>query len=46
MRGASEDRTEPYELYGEGGPERATTQIRSFCVFSTDAMTPARQSCV
>ena len=26
MRGASEDRTEPYRAYGEGGPELATKQ--------------------
>lgn len=32
MQGASEDRTEPYGLYGKGGPELVTTQMSLWVV--------------
>ncbi len=30
MQGVSEEQTEPYELYGEGAPERRTPQLELF----------------
>ena len=40
MRGAREERTEPYELYGEGVPERATKRTSFSGVFSRNPFRP------
>ena len=39
MRDTSEDQTEPYGLYGKGGPERETMQMSELEIIYPDRST-------